>query len=177
MVEASRAAMSFPGSRPTCRRQHGQPPSGASDGISAPHCGQTLGALIIAGESLTRSLSFLLRKMLSEVTPGLQQLNGAARLRSRERCERSLGRGRRTAPLSRTREHCQQKTHSDVVVINGRACRGGNTTGCQAKVVPLRMGGFTLALTVDESSGTVYVSNNEDGTVSLFSARGPLAGR
>jgi hypothetical protein len=32
--------------------------------------------LIIGGESLTRSLSFLLRKMLSEVTPGLQQLNG-----------------------------------------------------------------------------------------------------
>jgi hypothetical protein len=40
-----------------------------------PHFGQSLGALIIGGESLTRSLSFLLRKMLSEVTPGLQQLN------------------------------------------------------------------------------------------------------
>ena len=66
---------------------------------------------------------------------------------------------------------------SDVVVINGRACRGGNTTGCQAKVVPLRMGGFPVALTVDESSGTVYVSNNADGTVSLFSARALLAGR
>ena len=66
---------------------------------------------------------------------------------------------------------------SDVVVINGRACRGGNTAGCQAKVVPLRMGGFPVVLTVDESSGTVYVSNNDDGTVSLFSARAPLAGR
>ena len=66
---------------------------------------------------------------------------------------------------------------SDVVVVNGRACRGGNTTGCQAQVVPLRMGGFTLALTLDESSGTVYVSNNSEGTVSLFSARAPLAGR
>ena len=62
---------------------------------------------------------------------------------------------------------------SDVLVINGRACRGGNTTGCQAKVVPLRMGGWPLAVTVDESSGTVYVSNNVDGTVSLFSARAP----
>src|SRR5262249_10941423 len=49
----------------------GQPFSGASAGISDPHFGQSLGALIIAGESLTRSLSFLLRKMLSEVTPGL----------------------------------------------------------------------------------------------------------
>jgi hypothetical protein len=36
---------------------------------------QSLGALIIAGESLTRSLSFFLRKILSEVMPGLQQLN------------------------------------------------------------------------------------------------------
>jgi hypothetical protein len=49
-----------------------------SDGISDPHFGQSLGALIIGGESLTRSLSFLLRKMLSEVTPGLQQLNREA---------------------------------------------------------------------------------------------------
>jgi|SRR4029453_3532369 hypothetical protein len=60
------------------RRQPGQPPSGASAGISDPHFEQTLGALIIGGESLTRSLSFLLRKMLSEVTPALQQLNREA---------------------------------------------------------------------------------------------------
>jgi hypothetical protein len=64
-----------------------------------------------------------------------------------------------------------------VVVIKGRACRGGNTAGCQAKVVPLRMGGFPVALTVDESSGTVYVSNDDDGTVSLFSVDAPLRGR
>lgn len=66
---------------------------------------------------------------------------------------------------------------SDVVVINGRACRGGNTAGCQAKVVPLRAGGFPAALTVDESSRTVYVSNNDDGTVSLFSVDAPLRSR
>jgi hypothetical protein len=47
-------------------------------GISAPHFGQSLGALIIAKESLTRSLSFLLRKMLSEVMPGPQQFNREA---------------------------------------------------------------------------------------------------
>src|SRR5512133_4354955 len=88
MVEASRAAMSFSGSRPTCRRQHGQPPSGASDGISAPHCGQTLGALIIGGESLTRSLCLLMRKMLSEVTPELQQLNREAHPRLQRRAGR-----------------------------------------------------------------------------------------
>jgi hypothetical protein len=39
------------------------------------------------------------------------------------------------------------------------------------------MGGWPIALTIDESSGTVYASNNVDGTVSLFSARAPLAGR
>jgi hypothetical protein len=77
IVDASGAATTVFGSglRPFSRRQPGQPFSGASDGISDPHFGQTLGALIIAGESLTRSLCFLLRKMLSEVTPGLQQLN------------------------------------------------------------------------------------------------------
>jgi hypothetical protein len=37
-----------------------------------------LGALIIGGESLTRSLFSSLRKTLSEVTPGLQQLNREA---------------------------------------------------------------------------------------------------
>jgi hypothetical protein len=53
MVDASRADTNA-----AERRQPGQPPSGASDGISAPHFGQSLGALIIAGESLTRSLFF-----------------------------------------------------------------------------------------------------------------------
>jgi hypothetical protein len=50
-------------------KQHGQPPSGASDGISAPHCGQTLGALIIGGESLTRSLSFYCVKSYERLCP------------------------------------------------------------------------------------------------------------
>jgi hypothetical protein len=44
--------------RPLSRRQPGQPPSGALAGISEPHFGQILVALIIAGGSLTRSLSF-----------------------------------------------------------------------------------------------------------------------
>jgi DNA-binding beta-propeller fold protein YncE len=66
---------------------------------------------------------------------------------------------------------------SDVVVIDGRACRGGNTNGCQAKVVPLRMGGFPVFLTVDESSGTVYVTDNDNKTVSIFSVDAPLGAR
>src|SRR6516162_3235648 len=75
-VESCTVSFSLP--IPACNRQNAQPPSGASDGISMPHFGQSLGALIIAGGSLTRSLSFLLRKMLAEVTPGLQQLNREA---------------------------------------------------------------------------------------------------
>ena len=41
-----------------------------------PHVGQTLGALVIIGESLALS-PFLLRESLSEVMPGQQQLDGA----------------------------------------------------------------------------------------------------
>jgi len=61
-VDASRAATRVSGSKPTCRRQRGQPPSGASDGISAPHFKQTLGALIIGEGSLTHSLSLYCEK-------------------------------------------------------------------------------------------------------------------
>ena len=57
---------------------------------------------------------------------------------------------------------------SDVVVIDGSTCYGSHPSGCQATVVPLRMGGFTNGTAIDEASGTVYVANDTDGTVSLF---------
>jgi len=57
---------------------------------------------------------------------------------------------------------------SDVAVIDGNTCRGSNPSGCQAKIVPLRMGGYGTFAAVDTSSGTVYVGNNDDGNVSLF---------
>jgi DNA-binding beta-propeller fold protein YncE len=57
---------------------------------------------------------------------------------------------------------------SDVAVIDGNTCRGGNPSGCNVKIVPLRMGGFGTFAAVDTSSGTVYVGNNTDGTFSLF---------
>jgi len=53
-------------------------------------------------------------------------------------------------------------------VIDGNTCRGSNPSACQAKIVPLRMGGYGTFAAVDTSSGTVYVGNNTDGTVSLF---------
>src|SRR6476620_9265530 len=60
--------------RPFSRRQPGQAPSGASVGISEPHFGQGLSALVIMGGSHVHSPS-LLRKILAEVTLDLQQLN------------------------------------------------------------------------------------------------------
>jgi len=56
----------------------------------------------------------------------------------------------------------------DVAVIDGSVCTGSNTSHCQASIVSLRMGGHVAIAGLDDSSGTVYVSNNADGTVSLF---------
>src|SRR5215471_20253755 len=63
--------------RPFSKRQTGQAPSGASAGISKPHFGQALSALVIIGGSHVHSHS-LLRKILAEVTCELQQLNREA---------------------------------------------------------------------------------------------------
>jgi YVTN family beta-propeller protein len=57
---------------------------------------------------------------------------------------------------------------SDIAVLDGNTCRGSNPSGCNVKVVPLRMGGFGTFAAVDTSSNTVYLGNNTDGTFSLF---------
>jgi len=57
---------------------------------------------------------------------------------------------------------------SDVATLDGNACRAGHVNDCHVKIVHKRMGGFPLVATVDEASETVYVSNDDDGTVSLF---------
>ncbi len=57
---------------------------------------------------------------------------------------------------------------SDVVVLDGNVCRANHVNQCVPKIVPKRMGGFALVAEVDESSGTVYVTNNAEGTVSVF---------
>jgi YVTN family beta-propeller protein len=57
---------------------------------------------------------------------------------------------------------------SDVATLDGNACRAGHVNDCHVKIVHERMGGAPTVATVDESSGTVYVTNNLDGTVSLF---------
>lgn len=57
---------------------------------------------------------------------------------------------------------------SDVAVLDGSTCRPNNPNGCKPEIVRRRMGGFPITAEVDESSGTVYVANNDDGTVSVF---------
>lgn len=57
---------------------------------------------------------------------------------------------------------------SDVAVLDGNTCNASHPQDCHVRIVPQRMGGFSVFATVDESSGTVYVANDDDGTVSLF---------
>ena len=60
---------------------------------------------------------------------------------------------------------------SDVVAIDGAACRAGHTKGCRAKVLKLRTGGFPINIALDETAGTLYVADNVDGAVSFFRSR------
>ena len=57
---------------------------------------------------------------------------------------------------------------SDVVFLDGNNCRGDNFSGCVPKVMQKRMGSFPIVAEVDESVGTVYVTNNGDGTISVL---------
>ena len=61
---------------------------------------------------------------------------------------------------------------SDVLVINGAACRAGHTNGCHAKPLKLRAGGWPINLALNEANGTLYVSDNVDSAVSYYRARG-----
>ena len=57
---------------------------------------------------------------------------------------------------------------SDVVAIDGGACRAGHTKGCRAKALKLRTGGFPINIALDEAAGTLYVADNVDSNVSFF---------
>ena len=59
---------------------------------------------------------------------------------------------------------------SDVVAIDGGACRAGHTKGCRAKALS-STGGFPINIALDETTGTVYVADNVDGAVSFFRSR------
>ena len=57
---------------------------------------------------------------------------------------------------------------SDVVSLDGNTCSANNLSGCRPKVIPQRMGGFPVCAELSPATGTVYVTNTADGTVSLF---------
>ena len=57
---------------------------------------------------------------------------------------------------------------SDVAMLDTNACRAAHVNDCHVKIVNERMGGFSVTATVDESTDTVYVANDTDGTISLF---------
>jgi len=57
---------------------------------------------------------------------------------------------------------------SDVARLDGQTCRAGHVDACTVTIVPQRMGAFTVTAAIDDSSGTVYVGNDNDSTVSLF---------
>jgi DNA-binding beta-propeller fold protein YncE len=55
-----------------------------------------------------------------------------------------------------------------VAVIDGATCNGTDTTGC-GQLPPTVPAGFGVNdVAVDAATGTVYVTNNEDATVSLI---------
>lgn len=57
---------------------------------------------------------------------------------------------------------------NDVAELNGNACRAGHVNDCHVKIVNRRMGGDPVMATVDPLTDTVYVTDDTDGTVSLF---------
>jgi DNA-binding beta-propeller fold protein YncE len=59
---------------------------------------------------------------------------------------------------------------SDIVMLDGNACRAGHLDGCHPKVVDKRMGGKPVMPALDVENGTIYVPNFEDGTVSLLNS-------
>ena len=61
---------------------------------------------------------------------------------------------------------------SDVLVIDGAACRAGHTNGCHAKPLNLRTGGWPINLALNEATGTLYVPDNVDSAVSYYRVRG-----
>jgi DNA-binding beta-propeller fold protein YncE len=57
---------------------------------------------------------------------------------------------------------------ADTVWLDGNTCTANDLDGCKPRVIRKRMGGFPLCAEVDQSTGTVYVTNNADATVSVF---------
>jgi len=57
---------------------------------------------------------------------------------------------------------------SDIAVINGNACNGHVTSGCQPTLLPLRTGGWPTYIGLDPADGAMYIPDNVDAAVSVF---------
>jgi len=57
---------------------------------------------------------------------------------------------------------------SDLVVIDGNPCRADHINDCKPEIADLRPSGTADFVTVDPLSQTVYVTNVDDNTVSIF---------
>jgi hypothetical protein len=58
-----------------------------------------------------------------------------------------------------------------VATFNGRTCTPPRIRGCRPEPIPLRTGGWGVPIGLDGSSSTGYVSDNVDGTVSMFALK------
>jgi len=60
---------------------------------------------------------------------------------------------------------------STLNVFEGNNCNGHNDSGCHLRPFPQFAGGWPTCIGLDPGAKTLYVANNVDGTVSLFSTR------
>jgi DNA-binding beta-propeller fold protein YncE len=56
-------------------------------------------------------------------------------------------------------------TQNTVTVINGATCNAADHTGCALPAATVKVGPFPTAITVDDTTGTVYVGNDGNGDV------------
>jgi DNA-binding beta-propeller fold protein YncE len=56
----------------------------------------------------------------------------------------------------------------DLVEVDTNACRAGHVEDCHVKVANARMGTFSQNAAADDATDTIYVSNFNDGTVSIL---------
>ncbi|HEY2125844.1 MAG TPA: hypothetical protein VGH77_01520 [Streptosporangiaceae bacterium] len=59
-----------------------------------------------------------------------------------------------------------------VSVIDGVTCNGTDHSGCGRAPATVKVGSGPFGVAVDQTSNTVYVSNNNDGTVSVINGAG-----
>jgi DNA-binding beta-propeller fold protein YncE len=55
-----------------------------------------------------------------------------------------------------------------VSVLDGATCNAMHTSGCKHPTGTVEVGGGPIALAVNDKTGTVYVANSADGTLSVF---------